>query len=168
MTTGDFNIGASGNLNCSSGILTTGINSVILSATGTITESTTSYVTGNVQSTRTLGTTTDAFGGMGMSLTTATAGGVTTVLRNTGTSNNIGCLNKSVKRTFTVTNSGTGLNANLQYSFVPTNELNGLNEPELKLFNVTGNSEYNTASYNTISNTFTLTGLSSIGGVYSA
>ncbi len=168
MTTGDFNIGASGNLNCSSGILTTGSNMVVLSATGTITESTTSYVTGNVQSTRTLGTSTDAFGSMGMSLTTATAGGVTTVLRNTGTSNNIGCLNTSVKRTFTVTNGGSALNANIQFTYEPTNELNGLTEAELKLFDVTGDAPYNTASYNNISKTFTLTNASTIAGVYSA
>ena len=123
MTTGDFKIGASGNLNCVNGVLTTGSNKVLLNATASIIESTTSYVLGNVQTTRTLTTSAETFGNMGLSISAGTAPGTTTVLRNTGTSNAIGCLNKSVKRTFTVTNSGSSLNATLAYTFVPANEL---------------------------------------------
>ena len=166
MTTGDIKIGASGNLTCSSGILTTGSNKIILNATAFVLETVSSYILGNVQTTRTLNTFAEAFGGIGLSISAGVAPGATTVLRNTGTSNAIGCVNKSVKRTFTITNSGTSLNANVAFSFVPANELNGLSQPDLELYDVTGNTVYANSSINT--NTITKTGLATIGGTYSA
>ena len=166
MTSGDMKIGASGTLACTTGILTTGSNKVILNSTATISETTSSYVLGNVQTTRTLTTSAETFGNIGLSISAGTAPGATTVLRNTGTSNAIGCVNKSVKRTFTVTNSGSSLNATLAYTFVPANELNGLIQAGLSLYDVTGNTSFanSTISGNTITNT----GMSTIAGTYSA
>ena len=166
MTSGNINIGASGNITCTSGIVTTGSNKVLLNATAFVVESVSSYILGNVQTTRTLNTFAEAFGGIGLSISAGTAPGATTVLRNTGTSNAIGCVNKSVKRTFTITNSGSALNANLAFTFVPANELNGLVQTDLDLYDVVANTPFANSTINT--NTITKTGLATIAGTYSA
>ena len=156
------------NLNLVAGVVSTGVNKVVLGTSATLTnENATNYILENVEATRTVGaSSTQAFGNIGLTINAGTAPGVTTVLRNTGTSNAIGCSNSSVKRTFTITNSGSSLNATLAYTFVPANELNGLTQSDLSLYDVVGNSPFvnSTISGNTITNT----GMSSIAGTYSA
>jgi hypothetical protein len=166
ITNGDIKTGAAGTLNCTSGVLTTGSNKVMLGAAATITESASSYVLGNVQTTRTLTSAAETFGGMGLSIDAASAPGITTVLRITGNSNTIGCTAKSVQRTFTVTNANTNLNALIAYTFVPSNELNGLTQSALKLFDVTSNAAITGSTI--AGNTITVSGQSSIEGIYSA
>lgn len=135
-TTGDMRITGSGSLACQSGVLNTGSGKVILNSSATITETTTAFVLGNVESARTLANLSNNFGGIGFAIAAAAAEpGVTTVLRNTGNSTSVGCSNSSILRRFTVTAAvNTGLNASVSFSYNPTAELNGLNQAELDLF----------------------------------
>jgi hypothetical protein len=135
-TSGDMRITGSGSLACQSGVLNTGSGKVILNTTATISETSTSYVLGNVESTRTLTNVSNNFGGIGFSITaTAAEPGVTTVLRNTGNSTSVGCSNSSILRNFNVSAAvNTGLNAAISFGYNPTAELNGLNQGELDLF----------------------------------
>jgi hypothetical protein len=133
---GDMRITGSGSLDCQNGILNTGSGKVILNSIATISETTTSYVLGNVESTRTLTNGSNNFGGMGFTIAAAGAQpGVTTVLRNTGNSTSVGCSNSSILRNFAVTAAvNTGLNASVSFSYNPSAELNGLNQGELDLY----------------------------------
>ncbi|WP_283564561.1 M43 family zinc metalloprotease [Hymenobacter sp. H14-R3] len=65
-------------------ILTTGINTLTISSIANISETDASYVMGRVQTTRTLGTDPESFGGLGLVLAPAYAPGATTVVRTTG------------------------------------------------------------------------------------
>jgi hypothetical protein len=135
-TSGDMRMTGLGSLACQSGVLNTGIGKVILNSTATISETISSYVLGNVESTRTLTNVSNNFGGIGFAIAAAAAEpGVTTVLRNTGNSISVGCSNSSILRNFTVTAAvNTGLNAAISFGYNPTAELNGLNQGELDLF----------------------------------
>ena len=135
-TTGNMRITGSGSLACQNGILNAGASKVILNSTATITETTTSYVLGNVESVRTLTNASNNFGGMGLAIAAAGAEpGLTTVTRNTGNSTNVGCSNSSILRSFTVTPAvNTGLNAAISFNYNATAELNGLNQGNLDLF----------------------------------
>jgi len=85
--TGTKTIGAATvntSLSLAGALLGTGTASVTLAPTATITETDASYVVGRVQTTRTLGTTTEDFGGLGASITAAVAPGATSVVRTTG------------------------------------------------------------------------------------
>jgi hypothetical protein len=122
----------SGNLNLSqsmsvsnaltliSGTLTTGTYQVQLGTAGTIAETETSYVTGNVAMTRTLGGPAEAFGGLGLTLAPAngsTAPGVTTVVRTTGTTLSGNGTSKSIQRYFDIKPAtNTGLNVAMTFN----------------------------------------------------
>ena len=161
LLSGDIKTGANGSIVCTSGIVTTGTNKLILSSTGTITETTTNYVLGNVQSTRTLTNAAEAFGGLGLTITSnGNAPGSTAVLRNTGTVQTIGCVNSSILRSFKVTPTvNSGLNATINFKYIPTLDQNGLVNSNLVLFN----GSLALSSTLNGSNIFTATSLDSLG-----
>lgn len=165
LTSGDMRITGLGSLVCQNGILNTGSGKVILNSTTTITETTTSYVLGHVEATRTLTNASNNFGGIGFSITaTAAEPGATTVLRNTGNSTSVGCSNSSILRNFTVTAAvNTGLNASVSFSYNPVAELNGLIQGSLDLF--MGSTALNA---NAGATSFSKTGLDGFSGVFTA
>jgi hypothetical protein len=164
-TSGDMRITGFGSLACQDGILNTGGGKVILNSTATITETTTSYVLGNVESVRTLTNASNNFGGMGLAIAAVGAEpGLTTVTRNTGNSTNVGCSNSSILRSFTVTPAvNTGLNAAISFGYNPSAELNGLIQGELDLF--MGSSALNANAGATL---FSKNGLDGFTGVITA
>lgn len=170
---GDMRITGSGNLTCTSGILTTNAATVVLSSTATLTESLTSYVLGNVSSTRTPTPGLNAYGNMGLELTVAgTLPGSTVVSRETGVSYALGCSGASVKRKFTVTPTvNAGLNVTLTYKYAANAfELNGLDENYFTLFSGGGPwSVFSpTAVLDAGNNSIIVSGLTSIAGAYVA
>jgi hypothetical protein len=120
-----------------SGVLTTGSYQAQLSSTATIAETETSYVTGNVAITRTLASSAESFGGLGLTLTPAsgsTAPGATAVVRTTGTTLSGNGTSKSIQRYFDIqpaTNSG--LNIAMTFSYFD-HELNAIPKANLVLF----------------------------------
>jgi zinc-dependent metalloproteinase lipoprotein len=118
-------------------ILNTGTATVTLSPAATITETDASYVLGVVQTTHTVGTTTDTFGGLGLSLTAAVAPGATTVVRTTGQPQGTGTA-VSIGRYYDITAAvGRSLRgATLAQGYLP-HELNGLSAAQLTMFKST-------------------------------
>jgi len=133
-------MGVSTALTLTNGILTTGSYQAQLGTNATITETDASYVTGNVAMTRTLASSAEAFGGLGLVLTPAsgsTAPGVTNVVRTTGTTISGNGTSKSVQRYFDIrpaTNSG--LNITMAFSYFD-HELNAIPKANLVLFKST-------------------------------
>lgn len=170
---GDMRITGSGNLTCTSGILTTNSDEVVLGTTATITESLTSYVLGTVSSTRTPTPGLNTFGNMGLELTVAgTLPGSTVVSRETGVSYNLGCSGASNRRKFSVTPTvNAGLNATLTYKYSGSAfELNGLNENFFTLFS--GGGPWSVFSPAAVldagTNSIVVSGLTSLAGEYVA
>ena len=125
-------------LTLTSGILSTGSNAVTLGSSATLTESSSSYVTGTVQTTRALATANAAetFGGLGLTLTPhgGTLPGPTAVTRVTGTPLAGAGSSQSVTRYFDIVpTQRTGLNVDLVFAYRDA-ELNGIAEANLALF----------------------------------
>ena len=163
---GDIKITGTGNLNCTAGILSTGSNKVVLNNTASITETISSNVIGNVETVRTLTNAIEYFGGLGLQITAAGAQpGVTTLLRNTGTSISAGCNSNSIKRIYTLTPTvNAGLNATVSFGYLPSvAELNGIPETSLGLYSGGGPWTLisNLAQLNTVTNKITVTGVNS-------
>ncbi len=171
-------------------INTGGDSKFILAPTAQIIESEGNSVTGKVQTTRTLTTATEAFGGMGLEITASVAPGEITVERQTGAGAAItgGTGNQSINRNFTFTGSttagnstyskastqqvnSTDLNAKVVFKYFDS-ELNGLQaeEAELRLHNlvqgVNGVADqwvkHSGVAPDTYTNTLTSTGINSL------
>ncbi|MSQ78604.1 MAG: T9SS type A sorting domain-containing protein [Flavobacteriaceae bacterium] len=135
------NINLKGAMTMASGVLTTGSgNSLIMGSNATISESDTSYVNGNLQTTRTvLQNTTNTFGGMGLSINETTQSTNSYLaIRKTGTaiiSNTSGYIgNEGIKRYFSITpDSNTDLNALVIFSY-REGELNSIAEGDLRVY----------------------------------
>ncbi len=135
------NINLKGAMTMASGVLTTGSgNSLIMGSNATISESDTSYVNGNLQTTRTvLQNTTNTFGGMGLSINETTQSTNSYLaIRKTGTaiiSNTSGYTgNQGIKRYFSITpHSNTNLSASVIFSY-REGELNGIAEGDLRVY----------------------------------
>ena len=130
-------MGVSTALTLTSGTLITGTYQVQLGTAGTIAETETSYVTGNVAMTRTLGAAAEAFGGLGLTLAPAggsTAPGVTAVVRTTGTTLSGNGTSKSIQRYFDIKPAtNTGLNVAMTFTYFD-HELNAIPKANLVLF----------------------------------
>ena len=160
------NMGISTALTLTSGVLGTGSFQVQLGSTATLAETETSYVTGNVATTRTLGSAAESFGGLGLVLTPASgsvAPGATAVVRTTGTTLIGNGTSKSVQRYFYIkpaTNSG--LDIAMAFSYFD-HELNAIPKANLVLFKSTTTTSgpwANMAGTSDVStNTVTKTGL---------
>lgn len=135
------NINLKGAMTMASGVLTTGSgNSLIMGSNATISESDTSYVNGNLQTTRTvLQNTTNTFGGMGLSINETTQSTNSYLaIRKTETaiiSNTSGYTgNQGIKRYFSITpHSNTNLSASVIFSY-REGELNGIAEGDLRVY----------------------------------
>lgn len=151
-----------------SGVWNTNPDKIILGSTATITENDTAYVLGLVETTRTLAqNVNNTFGGLGLEINAiGAAPGSTLVTRTTGISLPLGCF-VSVKRQFEVTPTvNTGLNATIKYTYLETPELNGLDEPFLRIFESIGAAPYTalTASVPVAStNSISITGRNVVG-----
>ena len=115
-------------------VLNTGPAVVTLAPAATITETETSYVLGQVQTTRPVGTGTELFGGLGVRITAAVAPGLTTVRRTTGQAVGSGS-GSSIRRYYDIAPAGGPRlgGATLALAYLPQ-ELNGLPENQLTLF----------------------------------
>ena len=124
-------------LNLTSGVLGTGSFQAQLANTATIAESETSYVTGNVATTRTIGSSAESFGGLGLVLTPASgsaAPGATAVVRTTGITLSGNGTSKSIQRYFDVKPANnSGLNVAMDFSYFD-HELNSIPKADLVLF----------------------------------
>ncbi len=131
-TIGAATIGAS--LTLAGPVLSTGPATLTLAPAATITETDASYVLGNVQTTRTLGTAPESFGGLGLTVTAARAPGATTVVRTTGQPQGVGGAS-SISRYFAITaaNGRSLPGATLSQQYAP-HELNSLLENQLTMF----------------------------------
>ena len=114
-------------------MLNTNVNVLTLAPTATLTETDASYVLGQVQTTRAVGTTTEAFGGLGVRLTAAAAPGLTTVRRTTGQAVGTGSGGGSSRYYDIVPAADRPLGTTLALAYLP-HELNGLPEAQLTLF----------------------------------
>ncbi len=114
-------------------VLTTGTATLTLAATARLAETDASYVLGRVQTTRTLATTADDFGGLGLTIAPASAPGATTVVRTTGQPQGTGAA--SISRFFDIKAAASRglLGATLTQQYQP-HELNGLAENQLVMF----------------------------------
>jgi hypothetical protein len=121
-------------LNLAGALLSTGAATVTLAPTATITETDASYVLGKVQTTRTLGTATEDFGGLGTSITSAVAPGATSVVRTTGQPQGTGT-NLGISRYYDITAAaGRSLQgATLVQRYLP-HELGSVAESQLVMF----------------------------------
>ncbi|MFD1872073.1 M43 family zinc metalloprotease [Hymenobacter bucti] len=121
-------------LNLAGALLNTGAATVTLAPAATITETDASYVLGKVQITRTLGTTTDDFGGLGTSITSAVAPGTTTVVRTTGQPQGSGT-NLGISRYYDITAAASSSlqGATLVQRYLP-HELGSVAESQLVMF----------------------------------
>ena len=132
------NLTISGNLTMLSGLLTTEASKITLTGSALISETNTSYVLGQVETTRNLGTAamTD-FGGMGLELTPASGSvmpGITTVRRVTGTQMNAGGPGYSIPRYFDIQSAiNTGLNIEMIFHYLD-HEVAAYNEANLVLY----------------------------------
>jgi len=131
-TIGAATIGAS--LTLAGPVLSTGPATLTLAPAATITETDASYVLGNVQTTRTLGTAPESFGGLGLTVTAARAPSATTVVRTTGQPQGVGGAS-SISRYFAITaaNGRSLPGATLSQQYAP-HELNSLLENQLTMF----------------------------------
>ncbi len=166
ITSGNFRCTSTGNLNCINGKLFTGSNKVILNNTATITETETNNVQGIVETTRSLTTANETFGGLGIEIQSSPAPGSTLVRRITGATVALGCAGTSVKRIFEVTPTvNTGLNASVKYIYL-NSELGDLSEPELQLYRFLGAgpwTEITNGTLNPTTNVVQVTGQTSLG-----
>lgn len=126
-------------LTLTSGTLaTTASYRVALGSTATLSETETSYVTGNVAVTRTLAAgTAEQFGGVGLTLTPAAgsvAPGSTPVVRTTGTALTGAGTSQSVQRYYDIQpTTNTGLNVNMAFQYF-NHELNSIPAANLTVF----------------------------------
>ncbi|MDO7886512.1 M43 family zinc metalloprotease [Hymenobacter cheonanensis] len=131
-TIGAATIGSS--LTLAGPVLSTGPATLTLAPTATLTETDASYVLGKVQTARTLGTTPDSFGGLGLLIAAASPPGPTTVVRTTGQPQGVGPAS-SISRYFDITaatgRSLPGATLSQQYA---VHELNSLPESQLTMF----------------------------------
>ncbi|RZK25300.1 MAG: T9SS type A sorting domain-containing protein, partial [Hymenobacter sp.] len=107
---------------------------LILGPTATISETDASYLLGDVQTTRTVGTAPEAFGGLGLTLATPTPAGATRVTRVTGSLQGPSGA-QSLTRYFIV-EAATGQSipgSSLTFNYLP-HELNGQLASQLTLF----------------------------------
>ncbi|MFN4881932.1 MAG: beta strand repeat-containing protein, partial [Bacteroidota bacterium] len=166
ITSGNFKCTSTGNLNCISGKLITGTNKVILNNTATITETETSNVQGIVETTRSMTTANETFGGIGLEIQSSPSPGSTLVRRITGATVALGCAGTSVTRLFEVTpTTNTGLNATVKYIYL-NSELGDLAEPELQLYRFLGAgpwTEITNGALNPTTNVIQVTGQTSLG-----
>ena len=165
------NIDVTGTLTLTSGILTTGANTIDLGTTGSISEITpsstapTSYVTGTVKATRTLmQNANNTFGNIGIEiLETNIASNPTEVIRITG----IGCTGNEhigALRYFTITpTTDIGLNATMIMHYFD-HEIISLTETNLKIFKSSDNQvswDEQPSILDAANNNLTLTGITS-------
>jgi hypothetical protein len=123
-------------LNLAGALLSTGAATVTLGPAATITETDASYVLGKVQTTHTLGTTIDDFGGLGTSVTAPVALGATTVVRTTSQTQGTGT-SLSISRYYDITATARSLQgATLVQRYLP-HELGTLAESQLVMFRST-------------------------------
>ena len=154
-------------LTMSGAILNTGTATVTLAPAATITETDATYVLGKVQTTHTVGTSPDTFGGLGLVLTPATAPGATTVLRTTGQVQ--GITNQSISRYYdisaTVSRSLRGITLAQSYF---DHELNGLTKDRLVMYkSVDGGATWSSegaTSRNNTANTVTRNAVTDLQG----
>ncbi|MGI4759633.1 MAG: M43 family zinc metalloprotease [Janthinobacterium lividum] len=118
-------------------VLSTDAATITLAPAATLTETDASYVLGNVQATRNLGTAPESFGGLGLLIAAAGAPGTTTVVRTTGQPQGVGAAS-SISRYFDITaatgRSLPGATLSQQYWL---HERNGLPENQLTMFRST-------------------------------
>jgi hypothetical protein len=115
-------------------VLATSAATLTLAPAARLTETDASYVLGRVQTTHTLATAADDFGGLGLAIAPASAPGATTVVRTTGQPQGTGSAS-SISRYFdikAVASRGL-LGATLTQQYQP-HELNGLAENQLVMF----------------------------------
>jgi M6 family metalloprotease-like protein len=136
------NITVNGTLTLTSGILTTGANTMDLNTLGTVVETPiapTSYVLGNLKATRNIGgAVNQTFGGIGLEINEPGVLNSTVVTRVTGTTlfGNPPCCtaNPSIRRYFDISpTTNTGLNASMTYKYFDW-EIAGFTEANLKLY----------------------------------
>jgi len=115
-------------------VLATGAATLTLAPTARLSETETSYVLGQVQTTHTLATAADSFGGLGLTIVPASAPGATTVVRTTGQPQGVGVAS-SISRYFDIKAGASrgllGATLTQQYQ---THELNSLLEGQLVMF----------------------------------
>jgi hypothetical protein len=129
------NVTVDGTLSLTSGTLTTGAFTVNLGASGMLSESGNNTVIGNASATRSISSSNN-FGGIGVTINPASDMGSTTVTRVTGTAQS-GNGNQSVKRYFDITpTNNSNLNASLTFQYAES-ELNGNTESGLQFFKST-------------------------------
>ncbi|MCI1187238.1 FG-GAP-like repeat-containing protein [Hymenobacter sp. DH14] len=158
-------------LTLTTGLLATGPSAkVLLGPAATLSETAPGYVTGTVETTRSVSTagTAQTFGGLGLRLTPtgATLPGSTRVRRTTGTALTGAGTSQSIKRYFDIVPAvNTGLNVTLALTY-RDDELNGIAEGNLALFK----SETSTAgpwakqagtTFDAVANTATKAGITS-------
>ena len=136
------NIAVTGTLTLTSGVLTTAANLIDLGATGSVVETPinpTSYVLGNMKSTRNIGgAVNQTFGGIGLEINDPGALNNTAVTRVTGIqlNGNIPCCaaNLSIRRYFDIVPTvNAGLNSTMKFKYFDW-EIAGFTEADLKLY----------------------------------
>ena len=164
---GSNGITVNGALNITLGTLVTNANTVTLGSSATITEASGQTVSGNLTTNRTVAaSSTNTFGGMGVSITAGTAApGSTAITRVTGTaiSNNS---QTSIKRYFDISpTTNSGLNCTLAFSYdneSPALELNGQTAANLSLYkSVSPFTVWNDQGGSVSGSTITLAGITS-------
>lgn len=136
--TATSNISISNSLTMTSGLLKTNTNIIDMGISGTLSETTTSYVEGKVQAARVVGSGGSSnFGGLGLTINaSATAPGTTTVLRTTGKFALVG----GIRRFYEITpTTNTSLNASVVFNYLDA-EINGLVEANFVLLSNVGGS----------------------------
>jgi hypothetical protein len=165
---GRMNINGSGVLTCQNGVLNTGSDKITLGSTASISETSTSFVIGDVETSRTLTNALNNFGGLGVQVTAlGNQPGVTGLLRTTGQNVAVGCGGKSLKRIYALTpTNNAGLNATLVFNYNPSvAEINTLDLDYVNL--LTGGGPWiaasNLAVHDIPTSKITATGLGSLG-----
>ena len=115
-------------------VLATGAATLTLTSAARLSETETSYVLGRVQTTHSLATAADDFGGLGLTIAPASTPGATTVVRTTGQPQGTGAAS-SIGRYFDIKAAASrgllGATLTQQYQ---AHELNGLAESQLVMF----------------------------------
>ncbi len=150
----------------SKGEIRTGNTKITLGeAEGSIIESETAFVTGTVETSRTLTQSRETFGNLGITITNA-ATGLTKVSRLTGTA--VGVNATSIKRSFIVTPTGvnSGLAAIVEIDYL-THELNGVPEEKLAFYTSSNGIQWlmqprSKSTFETTENTATLSEVTSL------
>ena len=125
-------------LTMAGGILNTPITLTLAPDASLVNETDASYVLGLLQTTHVVGTTTDTFGGLGASITAASAPGSLTVTRTTGEApQGIGA-GQAISRYYDIATAPGGgpQGVTLALAYLP-HELNGIAENQLTLFKST-------------------------------